>query len=152
MRCSILELETENAKLHEQVQELSVQLATQPYRTTTQLQPQGQWKSWATKSYVHVSMVIFSKHISFCCLFLLISSAYLIFSAYFLIQFLGHVWFSLCIVGMQVEEQPTIQQEQMAHKEQPKQKTKVNGNWKILNQINLHIEISSVTSEKFHFY
>ncbi|CAL5429234.1 unnamed protein product [Camellia sinensis] len=33
LRCSNSELETENAKLHEQVQELSVQLATQPYRT-----------------------------------------------------------------------------------------------------------------------
>ncbi|CAL5383477.1 unnamed protein product [Camellia sinensis] len=42
LRCSNSELETENAKLHEQVQELSVQLATQPYRTPTQLQPQGQ--------------------------------------------------------------------------------------------------------------
>ncbi|CAL5325688.1 unnamed protein product [Camellia sinensis] len=41
LRCSNSELETENAKLHEQVQELSVQLATQPYRTPTQLQPQG---------------------------------------------------------------------------------------------------------------
>ncbi|CAL5424354.1 unnamed protein product [Camellia sinensis] len=40
LRCSNSELETENAKLHEQVQELSVQLATQPYRTPTQLQPQ----------------------------------------------------------------------------------------------------------------
>ncbi|CAL5349678.1 unnamed protein product [Camellia sinensis] len=67
LRCSNSELETENAKLHEQVQELSVQLATQPYRTPTQLQPQ---------------------------------------------------------VRMQVEQQPTTQQEQMAHKEQPKQKTK----------------------------
>ena len=53
---------------------------------------------------------------------------------------------------MQVEQQPTTQQEEMAPKEQPKQKTKVYGNWKILNHINLHIEISSVTSEKFHFY
>jgi len=49
-----------------------------------------------------------------------------------------------------VEQQPTTQQEQMAHKEQPKQKTKVYDNCKILNQINLHIEISSVTSEKFY--
>ncbi|CAL5347900.1 unnamed protein product [Camellia sinensis] len=40
LMCSNSELETENAKLHEQVQELSVQLATQPYRTPTQLQPQ----------------------------------------------------------------------------------------------------------------
>ncbi|GMP43217.1 hypothetical protein CsSME_00012666 [Camellia sinensis var. sinensis] len=40
LRCSNAELETENAKLHEQVQELSVQLATQPYRTPAQLQPQ----------------------------------------------------------------------------------------------------------------
>ncbi|CAL5352306.1 unnamed protein product [Camellia sinensis] len=40
LRCSNSKLETENAKLHEQVQELSVQLATQPYRTPTQLQPQ----------------------------------------------------------------------------------------------------------------
>ncbi|CAL5349800.1 unnamed protein product [Camellia sinensis] len=40
LRCSNSELETENAKLHEQVQELFVQLATQPYRTPTQLQPQ----------------------------------------------------------------------------------------------------------------
>ncbi|CAL5323055.1 unnamed protein product [Camellia sinensis] len=68
LRCSNSELETENAKLHEQVQELSIQLVTQPYRTPTQLQPQ---------------------------------------------------------VGMQVEQQPTTQQEQMAHKEQPKQKTKL---------------------------
>ena len=42
LRYSISELETENAKLHEQVKELSVQLATQPYRIPTQLQPQGQ--------------------------------------------------------------------------------------------------------------
>ena len=42
LRNSNSELEAENAKLHEQVQELSVQLATQPYRTPTQLQPQGQ--------------------------------------------------------------------------------------------------------------
>ena len=42
LRCSNSELETENAKLHEQVQELSVQLATQPYRTPPQLPPQGQ--------------------------------------------------------------------------------------------------------------
>ena len=41
LRNSNSELETENAKLHEQVQELSVQLATQPYRTPIQLQPQG---------------------------------------------------------------------------------------------------------------
>ncbi|CAL5362744.1 unnamed protein product [Camellia sinensis] len=40
LRYSNSELETENAKLHEQVQELSIQLATQPYRTPTQLQPQ----------------------------------------------------------------------------------------------------------------
>ncbi|THG18817.1 hypothetical protein TEA_001206 [Camellia sinensis var. sinensis] len=40
LRYSISELENENAKLHEQVQELFVQLATQPYRTPTQVQPQ----------------------------------------------------------------------------------------------------------------
>ncbi|CAL5425316.1 unnamed protein product [Camellia sinensis] len=68
LRCSNSELETENAKLHEQVQELSVQLATQPYRTLTQLQPQ---------------------------------------------------------VGMQLEQQPTTQQEQIPHKQQPKQKKKL---------------------------
>ncbi|THG02821.1 hypothetical protein TEA_014142 [Camellia sinensis var. sinensis] len=68
LRCSNSELEIENAKLHEQVQELSVQLATQPYRTPTQLQPQ---------------------------------------------------------VGMQVEQQPTTQQEQIPHKQQPKQKKKL---------------------------
>ncbi|XP_028093552.1 bromodomain-containing protein DDB_G0280777-like [Camellia sinensis] len=76
LRCSNSELEIENAKLHEQVQELSVQLATQPYRTPTQLQPQ---------------------------------------------------------VGMQVEQQPTTQQEQIPHKQQPKQKKKLYGNYKILN-------------------
>ncbi|CAL5436072.1 unnamed protein product [Camellia sinensis] len=48
LRCSNSELETENAKLHEQVQELSVQLATQPYRTPTQLQPQGHWNATGT--------------------------------------------------------------------------------------------------------
>ncbi|CAL5391029.1 unnamed protein product [Camellia sinensis] len=48
LRCSNSELETENAKLHEQVQELSVQLATQPYRTPTQLQPQGHWNASGT--------------------------------------------------------------------------------------------------------
>ena len=42
LRYSISELQTENARLHEQIQELSVQLATQPYRTPTQVQPQGQ--------------------------------------------------------------------------------------------------------------
>ncbi|GMP91290.1 hypothetical protein CsSME_00042052 [Camellia sinensis var. sinensis] len=68
LRCSNSELKTENAKLHEQVQELSVQLATQPYRTPTQLQPQ---------------------------------------------------------VGMQLEQQPTTQQEQIPHKQQPKQKKKL---------------------------
>ncbi|CAL5422084.1 unnamed protein product [Camellia sinensis] len=48
LRCSNSELETENAKLHEQVQELSVQLATQPYRTPPQLQPQGHWNATGT--------------------------------------------------------------------------------------------------------
>ena len=42
LKYSISELEIENARLHEQIQELSVQLATQPYRTPTQVQPQGQ--------------------------------------------------------------------------------------------------------------
>ena len=58
----------------------------------------------------------FSEHISY------ISTAHFIFSVYF-----------FCIVGMQVEQQPTTQQEQMPHKQQPKQKKKLYGNCKILN-------------------
>ena len=42
LRYSISEPKTKNARLHEQIQEQSVQLAAQPYQTPTQVHPQGQ--------------------------------------------------------------------------------------------------------------